>query len=342
MELTIKNHIKFIVKTYINHIKGHDYLYAYDSLFIARGKTVNKTKSLGRIDSSKDVSKKKEDFRKYLLQEEKKLRTNYWKKHIKDPTFLKYVSIEKLESLRAQLYRNKADMGSIANSAMETAFLVDFVYNSNKIEGSKVPKKSIENRIRNKTKARNDEVDNTLKAIYHVDKKFTFGLRGIEKLHQILLAHEPSNLGYRNERVIVGNEEVADWKNIQPRLKTLIEWYKKANKTWYPPHLAFEFYYRFERIHPFLDGNGRTGRLIMNRILKQHRYHPIIIWNKRKESHNTVFKAYQKGKSQAYFKFMAEQFTKTHEVYIEKIQRAFNLQKQLNYFLKPSGYNSEN
>lgn len=329
------------MKTYINHIKGYDYLYAYDSLFIAKGKTVGKTKSLGRIDSLKDVSKEKEDFQRYLVEEEKRLRTNYWKKQIKDATFLKYVLIEKLEGLRAQLYRNKANMGSIPNSAMETAFLVDFVYNSNKIEGSKVPKKSIENRIRNKTKPKNDEIDNTLKAIYYVDHKFTFSLNGIKKLHEVLLAHEPSNLGYRTERVMVGDEEVADWKNIQPRLKALMEWYKKANKTWYPPHLAFEFYYRFERIHPFLDGNGRTGRLIMNRILKQHRYHPIIIWNQRKESHNTAFKSYQKGKSQVYFKFMAEQFIKTHEVYLEKIQKAFNLESQLNYFLKPSKYHLE-
>jgi Fic family protein len=326
------------MKTYINNIKGKDYLYAYDNIFIAKGKTIQKTKSLGRVDSLADISVKKRAFSLYLMSEEKKLRTAYWKQNV-SRNFPKYVSIEKIESARTELYRAKEDMGSMATAAMETAFLVDFIYNSNKIEGSKVPRENVEKQVRKGGRPKNDEVGNTLKAVYYVDNKFNFNINQINKLHSILLAHEPNKLGFRKEKVVVGEEDVVNWEDIKVRLQELMDWYKKVNKKLYPPELAFTFYYKFERIHPFIDGNGRVGRLIMNRILKDHHYHPMIIWNKRRQAHMTAFKNFEKGQDEKYFKFMSEQFIKTHQLYLGKIQKAFDLESQMKYFLNPSEYN---
>lgn len=327
------------MKTYINNINGKDYLYAYDAIYIAKGKSIQKNKSLGRVDSLADISLKKHTFSVYLLNEEKKLRAVYWKKNIKNDEFSRYVSVDKIESVRTDLYRAKEEMGSIGTMAMETAFMVDFIYNSNKIEGSKVPRENVEKQVREGGKLKNDEIGNTLKAVYYVDNRFKFSLSHVNKLHSILLAHEPGKLGFREEKVVVGNEEVARWEDVKPKLKELMEWFDEARKTWYPPELAFTFYFRFERIHPFIDGNGRIGRLIMNRILKDHRYHPMIIWNKRREAHMNVFKSFSQGKSEKYYKFMAEQFIKTHEIYLEKIRNAFDLQEKMDYFLMPSEYN---
>lgn len=326
------------MKTYSNHIKGKDYLYAYDTIFIAKGKSIQKTKSLGLVDSSTDLSVKMSNFAKAISNKEKKMRVDYWSKKIYSPKFSKYVSVEKLETLRSELYRSKGYMGDIGNSAMEAAFLVDFIYNSNKIEGSKIPRSSIEEAIRQGGKVRNDEIGNTLRSVYFIDNDFKMSLAHIKQLHSALLAHEPSKFGLRKERVVVGNSEVVNWKEIKPRLKELLDWYKCANKNWYPPELAFTFYYRFERIHPFIDGNGRAGRLLMNKILKDHKYHPIIIWNKRRQAHNAAFESFDNDRSENYFKFMAEQYAKTYQIYIDKIQKAFDLEKQLDYFLKPSDY----
>lgn len=325
------------MKTYKNSINGKDYLYAYDKIFIAKGKSIAKRKSLGRVDSLTDIPLKKQIFLAFLMAEETKKRVEYWGKKINDKKFLKYVSMEKIEKARTALYRAKENMGPMGTSAMETAFLVDFIYNSNKMEGSKIPRENVEKEVQEGSK-KNDEIGNTLKAVYYVDNKFRFNIKQIKKLHSILLAHEPGKLGLRKKKIIVGNSEVDDWEDIKTNIKRLIEWLKIADKTWYPPELAFTFYYRFERIHPFVDGNGRTGRLIMNKILKNHHYHPIIIWDKRRQAHLTAFENYIRGGSEKYFKFMVDQFVKSHEIYIEKIQKAFDFDKLGEYFLTPSKY----
>ncbi|MFH1649463.1 MAG: Fic family protein [Candidatus Woesearchaeota archaeon] len=50
----------------------------------------------------------------------------------------------------------------------------------------------------------------------------------------------------------------------------------KYDKDLHPLILASSFHHKFEKIHPFFDGNGRTGRILMNYILLQKEYPPII------------------------------------------------------------------
>lgn len=330
-----------MLKYYKTLINGKQYLYVYDTVFIDRGKQLKKNKSLGPADSPIHRARKLREFSETLVKEESKERVKYWQERISNPSFTKYVTLKKIEDLRAKLYRAKKEMGDVANQAMDTAFLVDFVYNSNRIEGSKVPRDRVEQIIRGDEKKKGDaEVVNTIKAIQFINNDFRFTQSSINRLHQTLLAHEPSKTGFRTDRVIVNESEVTPWKNIRKELKDLLAWYANAKNTWYPPELAFTFYYKFERIHPFEDGNGRVGRLIMNRVLKDHRYHPMIIWNKRAQSHMTAFRRHMQGKPEIFFKFMADQFIKTHEIYLEKIEPATNFEKQMEYFLRPSEYNS--
>lgn len=120
-------------------------------------------------------------------------------------------------------------------------------------------------------------------------------------------------------------------------MKELLGWYKKMNHNLYPPELAFEFYYRFERIHPFKDGNGRVGRLLMNVILKEHRYHPIIIWDRNRRTHMNVFEKAIEGGGHKYMKFMAEQMGNTYKIYLEKVKKVTRIEKEIREtFFTPS------
>ena len=67
-------------------------------------------------------------------------------------------------------------------------------------------------------------------------------------------------------------------EQVKPEMSDLIDWYRKqeaANE--HPVIIAATFHYRFVRIHPFDDGNGRMARLLMNLILIKHGYTVAII-----------------------------------------------------------------
>jgi Fic family protein len=50
--------------------------------------------------------------------------------------------------------------------------------------------------------------------------------------------------------------------------------------------MAFDFHLKYEQIHPFENGNGRTGRLIMNKILIQNSMLPMIIFKENYKSYS--------------------------------------------------------
>jgi Fic family protein len=58
----------------------------------------------------------------------------------------------------------------------------------------------------------------------------------------------------------------------------LIYNYKKNKNAIFPLQLAFDFHLKYEQIHPFENGNGRTGRLLMNKILIQNGMLPMIVF----------------------------------------------------------------
>lgn len=68
----------------------------------------------------------------------------------------------------------------------------------------------------------------------------------------------------------------ADPSETAPLIHDLINWYNGNKDILHPLELAAIFHYKFIRIHPFDDGNGRVARLLMNLILQNHGY-PIII-----------------------------------------------------------------
>ncbi len=313
----------------IKKISGHKYHYASDTIYVTRGTTTLKNKSLGRIDNPLEQRwREAAEFEGYIVREEVKARLAYWTLKIIHPKGFVY-HLEKLERLRSSLHRRRESVGIVGNSGLEAAFKTDFIYNSNKLEGSKIPRATIEETIK-RGDNKNKEIANSLAALAYIrDQKDFSSIRRLIKLHTALMSHEPNNLGLRKEPVVVGNFDTLPFTEIPAALRELFDWYDKANTTMYPPELAFMFYYRFERIHPFRDGNGRTGRMLMNAILKEHKYHPIIIWNRNRDAHMSAFEHAIHGQIHKYLQFMNEQMAVTYEIYLEKIQKAQDIEKNI-------------
>ena len=82
-------------------------------------------------------------------------------------------------------------------------------------------------------------------------------------------------------------------------------WHKKIH----PVELAARAHYRFEKIHPFGDGNGRIGRLIINYILWYNGYPMIIIENKRRRQY---YKALQKDE-EGFLNYFLRRYLTVHK-----------------------------
>jgi len=94
-------------------------------------------------------------------------------------------------------------------------------------------------------------------------------------------------IGYRNQdvRVINANFKSTPAPYVKTDMDLLLKWYNQYKEKLHPLVLAVIVHHKFEKIHPFMDGNGRTGRILLNYILIKNSYPPIIIKNKGREEY---------------------------------------------------------
>lgn len=99
----------------------------------------------------------------------------------------------------------------------------------------------------------------------------------------------------------------------------LVTWYNKAatDESIHPSDLAAELHYRFVRIHPFDDGNGRISRLLMNYHLLKCGYPPVIIKSADKRTYLFALNKADVGDLSAFKKYIAEQLVWSLDVSIK-------------------------
>ena len=120
------------------------------------------------------------------------------------------------------------------------------------------------------------------------------------------------------------------------KMHELMDWFrqKQANSDTEPVLLAAEFHYRFIRIHPFDDGNGRTARLLMNFILMQYGYPPVIIKTEDKENYFNVLRLADAGSIEPFVNYIAENLAHSLNIMIkgakgESIDEPDDLDKEI-------------
>ena len=102
-------------------------------------------------------------------------------------------------------------------------------------------------------------------------------------------------------------------------MESLISWYKEEvlNPSKHPVLLAIEFHYRFIRIHPFDDGNGRIARLMMNFIFMQFGFTPAIIKTEDKQNYFEALQQADAGNLEFFFKYVATQLIESLELLLK-------------------------
>lgn len=114
---------------------------------------------------------------------------------------------------------------------------------------------------------------------------------------------------YRSLPVYISGLEWAppEPEKVPHEMNRLLTWHSRKRGKIHPLVLAVRFHVEFERIHPFIDGNGRVGRLLMNYILHDAGYPMVSIPNVLKYRYYEVLeKAQQEKKCRLFLEFMLE------------------------------------
>lgn len=225
---------------------------------------------------------------------------------LKDEEKFDFSKINILEILREQ-----KEMKLNGNLYYETQ--ISFAYNTNHIEGSKLTEDQTRyiyetNTIlfEENTVAHVDDILETTNHFKLVDymldiTKNELSEDMIKTFHKILKEgtsdsrKEWFNVGeYKKKANEVGNIKTTLPKNVQRDMFKLIEWYNSLEKVKIED--IIEFHYRFECIHPFQDGNGRVGRIIMFKECLKNNIIPFIILDKDKLFYYRGLKEYKTEK----------------------------------------------
>lgn len=204
-------------------------------------------------------------------------------------------------------------------------FTVNFTYESNAIEGSSLTLKDVALIIHEKKAAKGKDLReiyetlNTREAMELVfSNKLRINEKGMIKLHKILIKNTGVPYGYKKlPNFILGrNIKTVLPENVAKEMKHLIDWCNE-NKEMHPLQKASVFHGKFERIHPFEDGNGRAGRLLINIILLNSGYPPLIIRKTQRISYFACLEAFDKGHEDKLHRFLVEKFKKTYEKFFK-------------------------
>ena len=225
--------------------------------------------------------------------------------------------LETIDKLKEALAKApKLNEGEI--SRLNEQFMVEYTYNSNAIEGNTLTLRETALVILEGLTIDKKPLKDHLEAVGHKDAfdyiitkskdKEPLTERTIKEIHSLVLVNDAENKGkYREVPVVISGalDTPPDPIYIPERMRQLLKSYESDTR--HPIEKIADFHIQFERIHPFIDGNGRTGRLIMNLELIKAGLHPVDVKFKDRELYISCFPDYETtGHSEKFVKMVAK------------------------------------
>ncbi|MBI4257338.1 MAG: Fic family protein [Thaumarchaeota archaeon] len=251
-----------------------EYFYLQHS-FRLNGRVVTREFYLGkRIPKNFDEIKEKllVESRKAIYNELKRIRSNFQNE------WRRYPSSAKEKELRE--------------------IAIAFTYNTNAIEGSTITLEEVREILEDKiapNKPLRDirETESNARAfldMLEITEEISNSL--LLRWHLEIFGETKSDIAgkFRRYLVRVGSHVAPDWRDVGNLMEQFVKFVGESELN--PVELAARAHYRFEKMHPFGDGNGRIGRLVMNYILWRNGYPMIIIEFKNRGSY---YKALQRS-----------------------------------------------
>lgn len=229
--------------------------------------------------------------------------------------------LQKLRPLSADYLKNLAEW-----------FKVELTYNSNAIEGNTLNRREtalvIEKgvTVKGKTLTEHLEATNHAEAIDYVKdlaantKQQDLTKQDVMNIHKLILQKiDDENAGkYRNVPVAIAGSDVElpDPLKVPELMEEFFTWLKTKSDT-HPAIVAADAHYKLVRIHPYVDGNGRTARLLMNLLLMQANYPITVIGNDKREDYiNALEKAHMTSDLDDFYSLVVKAVDSSLDVYL--------------------------
>ena len=308
-------------------IVGRTQFYLEHSFRLPDGRIKKISKYIPTIE--KGIIKKHELF---FQKAEEDVLINFARKYYTKDNIFNENSIEKLERIRLDYKKLIKKLTKTQFQDILDRFTVNFTYESNAIEGNSLTLKDVAIIIHENVSIKGKnlrEIYETINARKAVDlifkKKFRITEKSIIELHSILVRNTGVKTGYKTlpNFLLTRKTRTTPPEKVAEEMGKLIDWYN-SEKNIHPLKKAAIFHGRFEKIHPFEDGNGRVGRMLINIMLINSGYPPLIIRKTQRIAYFSALEASDSGHFEKLEWFLVEKFKDTYrnffEVYIKYLK----------------------
>ena len=232
-----------------------------------------------------------------------------------------------LDGIRANYLREQRRIPRSASQKQARSFSVRFTYDTTRIEGSRLTYRETADLLERGLSPRAKPLED-IKEVEAHDRVFRDVLeyRKDISLQIVLLWHKrlfeetkPDIAGrIRAHQVAISGSRFMPPSpvEVQPLLREFFRWYDKNKSSLHPVELAAAVHLRFVTIHPFADGNGRMGRLLMNFALQKHGFPLLNIpYEDRRSYYNALERSDIKKADSIFMQWFFKKYIKEHSDY---------------------------
>lgn len=265
----------------------------------------------------------KEPTKKQISEKLKELNLEQYKIFNKD-----YIDASKLEFIDdfKEVYQNNLKtFPNVVKQKDEEDFIIRFTYNSNAIEGNRLTLRDTYLVIKEKQiptgappKDYNEAINGREAYEFIKNYKGKLTLEFIEKINEILVKNTgvtyPGRIRFFPVKIEGTDFSPPVESEVKPMLKKMIQFYYDNKNKIHPFVLSCLIHAQFVEVHPFEDGNGRTGRALMNWVLMKAKYPKLYIPVKNRETYYSAIDLHNvkdyKGYCEKMFELVVSQMKK--------------------------------
>lgn len=251
-------------------------------------------------------------------------------KNIRKVVTLDEKTVKKLSQVKKDYKKFISSISKVEYEVIEKQHLILFTFNTNAIEGSNITLKEtahiLEDRISPEGKNLREihEIENTQKA-YEFMKMYKGKVSSdfIKKIHHHLtynILGEYSGKFRRIQVYMVGSRHIPPKASeVGKEMISLMRWIKNHSNL-HPVELVAYVHHLFIAIHPFIDGNGRTGRLLLNFMLMKFGFPPICIKSEERIKYTDYLELARDGDITKFLNFIVGKVEEAHRQIVDTIK----------------------